>query len=182
MSAGQWDDEDDGSWHMHASAEDEGRVYQAGRDQHITEYHFHSAAPEIDDEDADDDWYFEDEIGSSWDGFWETLLSVLLALAPLLPLAIAGASIHSVWTAKSHPSAWWSALYSLGAFIVGAVGLTILREWLSHRTGLIDTLSWGYVPVSIGAFIYYMMGDPAKLDIKFIGAIGLELARKLGPL
>ncbi|MFJ9816051.1 NACHT domain-containing protein [Streptomyces sp. NPDC101151] len=31
----------DSQWYMHASAEAEGRIYQAGRDQHITEYHFH---------------------------------------------------------------------------------------------------------------------------------------------
>ncbi|WP_210579690.1 hypothetical protein [Streptomyces sp. GESEQ-4] len=183
MSAGRWDDEDEAAWHMRARAEDEGRVYQAGGDQHITEYHFHGSAPEIDDdddEDADDDWYYE-EAGSSWDGVWESLLSFFLALAPLLPLAIAGASIHSVWTAESARS-FWSVLYSLGAVVVGATAFMMLRERLSHRSDLIDTLSWLYWPMNIGIFVYYVMGDPAKLDFNFVGDLGLQLARKLGPL
>lgn len=81
------------------------------------------------------------------------LLSALLALAPLLPLAIAGASPHSIWAAKSYPAIWWSVLYSLGAFIVGATGLTILHERLSRRTDLIDTLSWLHAPTSIDVFV-----------------------------
>jgi len=185
MSAGHWDDDGDIPWHMRASAEDEGRVYQAGRDQHITAYHFHGSVPDIDDdddEDGDDDWGYYETGGSSWGGVWETLLSVLLALAPLLPLAIAGASTRFVWTDKSDPSTWLSVLYSLGAVIVGATGFIILRERLSYRSHLIDRLSWLYVPVGVGVFVYYAIGDPAGLQIKFIGDIGLELARKLGPL
>ncbi|MEU9118733.1 hypothetical protein AB0C96_02525 [Streptomyces sp. NPDC048506] len=185
MSTGHWDHEDDASWHMRASAEDEGRVYQAGGDQHITEYHFHGSAPDIDDdddEDGDDDWGYYETGGSSWDTVWETLLSVLLALVPLLPLAIAGASTRAVWSDKSDPSTWWAVLYSLGAVIVGATAFIIIRERLSYRSHLIDRLSWLYVPVSIGVFVYYVMGDPAGLQLKFIGDIGLELARKLGPL
>ncbi|MGW7364297.1 hypothetical protein ACWGI8_12920 [Streptomyces sp. NPDC054841] len=185
MSTGHWDDEDDAPWHMRASAEDEGRVYQAGRDQHITEYHFHGSAPDIDDyddEDGDDDWDYPEKGDSSWGGIWETLLSVLLALAPLLPLAIAGASTRAVWTDKSDPSIWWSVLFSLGTVIVGATGFVILRERLSYRSHLIDTVSWLYVPVSIGVFVYYTIRNPAELQLKFIGDIGLELARKLGPV
>ncbi|MCO8308558.1 hypothetical protein [Streptomyces sp. RKCA744] len=183
MSMGHWDDEDDAPWRMRASAEDEGRVYQAGGDQHITEYHFHGATPDIgDDDDGDDDWGYYETGGSSWAGFWETLLSVLLALAPLLPLAIAGASTRAVWTNNSDPSVWWSVLYSLGAVIVGATGFIILRERLSYRSDLIDRVSWLYVPASISVFAYYVFRDPAEVQLKFIGDIGLELARKLGPL
>src|SRR4051794_4029041 len=122
MNTPRWDDEDDPPWHMRASAEDEGRVYQAGRDQHITEYHFHGSAPdadEHDDEDEDDAWYYAEAGGSSGSGLWETLLSVLLALAPLIPFAIAGASIHAVWTTESART-FWAVLYSLGALVVGA--------------------------------------------------------------
>ncbi|TBO57907.1 hypothetical protein EYS09_20245 [Streptomyces kasugaensis] len=185
MSTGHWDHEDDAPWHMRASAEDEGRVYQAGRDQHITEFHFHGSPPDVDDdddEDEDDDWGYYETGGSSWGGIWETLLSVLLALAPLLPLAIAGASTRAVWTDKSDPSTWWSVLYSLGAVIVGATCFIVLRERLSYRSHLIDRFSWLYVPVSLGVFAYYIIGDPAGLQLKFIGDIGLECARKLGPL
>ncbi|PTM87650.1 hypothetical protein [Streptomyces sp. VMFN-G11Ma] len=181
MSAARWDDGDDASWEMHASAEDEGRIYQAGRDQHITEYHFHGSASDVDDEDADDDWYYQEVGGSSWDEVWASVLSVLMALAPLLPFAIVGASIHSVWTADSARS-FWSVLYSLGAVIVGATAFTFLRERLSYRSDLIDTLSWLYWPMNISVLVYYVMGDPAKLNINFIGDIGLQLAQKLGPL
>ncbi|MFI7415129.1 hypothetical protein ACIBU0_41490 [Streptomyces sp. NPDC049627] len=184
MNTGGWDDEDDPPWHLHASAEDEGRVYQAGRDQHITEYHFHGSAADTDDdddEDVDDDWSYADAGGSPGSGFRENLLSTLLALAPLLPLAIAGSSIHSVWATESAPS-FWSVPYSLGALVVGATGFRILRERLSYRSDLIDTLSWLYWPMNIGIFVYYLMGDPAELNINFIGEFGLELARKLGPL
>lgn len=184
MNTGRWDDEDDPPWHMHASAEDEGRVYQAGRDQHITEYHFHGSAPDADnddDEDVDDDWYYVEAGANSGSGFWEAVLSVLLALAPLLPLAIAGASIHSVWAAESARS-FWSVLYSLGAVVVGATSFTILRDRLSSRSDLIDRLTWLYWPMNIGVFVYYLMGDPARLNITFVGHLGLELARKLGPL
>ncbi|MCF1597683.1 hypothetical protein [Streptomyces muensis] len=185
MSTGRWDDDEDTPWHMRASAEDEGRVYQAGGDQHITEYHFHGSSPGIDaddDEDGDDDWGYYETEGSSWGGIWESLLSFLVALAPLLPLAIAGASTRSVWTDESDPSTWWAVLYSLGAVIVGAIGLIFLRERLSYRSGLIDTVSWLYAPVSIAVFVYYVVRDPAELQLKFIGDIGLELAHKLGPL
>lgn len=87
-----------------------------------------------------------------------------------------------MWVEESNPSAWWSVLYSLGAVIVGTTGFIILRERLSYRSHLIDRLSWLYVPVSIGVFVYYVVRGPAEHQLKFIGDIGLELARKLGPL
>ncbi|MEV7287773.1 hypothetical protein AB0O01_24915 [Streptomyces sp. NPDC093252] len=169
---------------MHAEAEDEGRVYQAGRDQHITEYHFHGAAPDADDygDQGDDGWEYTDQGGSPWDGTWETLLSVLLALVPLLPLAIAGASTRAVWTDRTDPSHWWPVVFSLGAVIVGATGFTILRERLSYSSHLIDAVPWLYVPVSVGIFFYYAIRDPADALFKFIGDLGLEMARWLGPL
>ena len=179
MSAARWDDEDDTPWHMRASAEDEGRVYQAGNDQHITEYHLYGPTGDVDDD--DDDCYDEDEGGSSWGGVLEALLSVLIALAPLLPLAIAGASIHSVVTADSFPS-FLAVLYSVGSVVVGATGFSILRERLSHRAEPIDTLSGLYLTTGLGIFVYYVLGDPARLNIKFIADIGLELAQQLGPL
>ncbi|MEV6668725.1 hypothetical protein [Streptomyces sp. NPDC051162] len=184
MSAGHWDDEDSAPWHMQAEAEDEGRVYQAGRDQHITEYHFHGTAPDAGDydDDGNDGWEYADQGGSPWGGTWETLLSVLLALVPLLPLAIAGAGTRAVWTDRSDPSNLWSVLFSLGAVIVGATVFSILRERLSYRTHLIDAVPWLYVPVSIGIFFYYAIRDPADAPFKFIGDLGLELARWLGPL
>ncbi|MEV4973428.1 hypothetical protein [Streptomyces scopuliridis] len=58
MSAGRWDDENDAPWYMRGSAENDGHVYQAGGDQHITEYHFHGPATDIgdgDEKDVDDD-------------------------------------------------------------------------------------------------------------------------------
>ncbi|MDI6410613.1 hypothetical protein QLX52_17420 [Streptomyces albus] len=187
MNTGRWNDEDDAPWHMRASAEDEGRVYQAGRDQHITEYHFHGLVSDTDDdddedEDEDDSWGYYETANSFRDRTGETILSVLLALAPLLPLAIAGASTRAVWTDKSAPSTWWSVLYTLGAAVVGAAGFVILRERLSYRSHLIDRLFWLYVPVSIGVFLYYAIRDPAEAQLKFIEDIGLWLARKVGPL
>lgn len=41
MNAERWRREGDSAPHMHASAAAEGRIYQAGRDQRVTEYHFH---------------------------------------------------------------------------------------------------------------------------------------------
>ncbi|MGW5290201.1 hypothetical protein [Streptomyces bacillaris] len=185
MTRGYGDDEGDVSWHMRAGAEDEGRVYQAGRDQHITECHFHGSAPDTDDdddEDEDDDWGYYETGGTFWDRTGETILSVLLALAPLLPLAIAGSSTRAVWTDKSDPSTWWSVLYTLGTVVVGATSFVILRERLSYRSHLIDRLFWLYVPVSIGVFVYYAIRDPAEAQLKFVADIGLWLAHKVGPL
>ncbi|WP_241060082.1 hypothetical protein [Streptomyces marispadix] len=168
---------------MRASAEDEGRVYQAGHDQHITEYHLYGLTPDIDDDDdeEDDDGYDEDEDGSSWGGVLEALLSVLTALVALLPLALAGASIHSVVTAESFPS-FLAVLYSVGSLVVGATGFSILRERLSHWAEPIDTHSGLYLITGIGIFVYYVLGDPANLNIKFIADVGLEVAQQLGPL
>jgi hypothetical protein len=41
MNPNRWRKQDDSALHMHASAAAEGRIHQAGRDQHVTEYHFH---------------------------------------------------------------------------------------------------------------------------------------------
>lgn len=182
MNTGSWDEESESPWHIYGSAEDEGRVYQAGRDQHITEYHIYGSAPDTDDDDVDDNWYYADAGGGFGGGVWETLLSVLFALAPLLPLAVAGASIHSVWGVAESPRSFWSVLYSLGAVVVGVAGFVIIRERLSYRSDLVGALSWLYWPMNIGVFVYYLMGDPAGLDIAVIGDLGLVLARKLGPL
>ncbi|GCD35810.1 hypothetical protein OEIGOIKO_03557 [Streptomyces chrestomyceticus JCM 4735] len=179
--------DNDASWQMNASAEDEGRVYQAGGDQHITEYHYHGAEPvladdEVDDEDEDDDeggWHYEPADVYFLNGLGDLFALALLPLAPIIPLAISGASVRATWTADPGPSLWWSTLYTLGTMALAALVFRILRMVLPHRT---DVYSWWYLPLGVAVFAYYGVRAPEKATFEVIADLGQQMAQVLGPL
>lgn len=171
----------DASWQMNANAEDDGRVYQAGGDQHINEYHFHGADP-VPDEDEDDGvegWYYEPADVYFLNGLGDLLALVLLPLAPVIPLAISGASVRATWTTDPGPSLWWSTLYTLGTVALAALVFTILRTRLPHR---MDVYSWWYVPLGVAVFAYYVIRAPEKVAFEVVADLGRQMAQALGPL
>ncbi|MFI0259834.1 hypothetical protein ACH4OW_12470 [Streptomyces sp. NPDC017056] len=188
MSHPSWEDEER-DWRMYGSASDDGAVYQAGRDQHITETHYHfgpGAGRELDSDDEDvpyvspdyatDDHYCEG-------GFLYGLGTALLFLLTPVPLLIVGTSIQVIYTSRPSPSTWWSLLYSLVSFVVAAgIGYRVL-------TSALQRTSWSYagdrfaagisVLGSLALFVYSLIRDPAQAGT--IGEWAHLLAETLGP-
>jgi hypothetical protein len=107
---------------MYGHAEDDGRVYQAGGDQHITEYHqYHVHVPDLDD---DEDEYYDDAGYHGGSDVWDAVRSVLFSLVPLIVPVLAGASTRDLWIAKPEPSMWWVITYTLAALILSVVAVT----------------------------------------------------------
>jgi hypothetical protein len=75
MKASGRRNEEDSRWQMHAHAEGEGRVYQAGRDQHVT-VHVHGKQPQ------------PQSSGGVRDALWS--LYLLLQLAGTLAFIVGG--------------------------------------------------------------------------------------------
>ncbi|POX41427.1 hypothetical protein C3486_09340 [Streptomyces sp. Ru73] len=164
MSTGEWGD-DAVSKGMYASASDHSEIYQAGRDQHITENHFHVASPPVfdpydDDEDEDDSDY--GYVGA--DG-WYHLGTVALFIASLLPVLVGGTSIRVVYSTSTGPAFWWGVLYTAVTFAIGAsLSVLGLSRAIDRTDWSLDTSLTVFrlgLLLQLGLFVYGVVRDPA---------------------
>ncbi|MGW1836930.1 hypothetical protein [Streptomyces sp. NPDC002067] len=170
------------SWSMRAEASDESQVYQAGRDQHFVQnhYHFDATKPRVCEMVQDDDEYEY----VFYMGPWHVPVTILLYLLSPVPLLVGGTSLQLVFEAEPGPSIWWLMVYTACTVIVGVtievvmLNKALLRSPWSFSTDTYVRVLHGLA--AAGLFIYSLIRPPGEAGS--IGRLALDCAEVLGPL